>query len=67
MFVFIFKGVKVRNYSANNIMECPVGQKSYKSIQICQIFLFFDIETLKDDSLNSYKSTLFQKNATSMC
>ena len=50
-------------------MECPVGQKSYKSIQICQIFLFFDIEicfickdlkdfspqaTLKDDSLNSY-------------
>ena len=44
MFVFIFKGVKVRNYSANNIMECPVGQKSYKSIQICQIFLFFDIE-----------------------
>ena len=60
-------------------MECPVGQnlqlgvaKSYKSIQICQIFLFFDIEicfickdlkdfspqaTLKDDSLNSYSKT----------
>ena len=32
------------NYSANNKKECPVGQKSYKSIQIFQIFLFFDIE-----------------------
>ncbi len=58
-----------RIYSANNIKECPVGQKSYKSIQIYQIFLFFDIEicficidlkdfspqaTQKNDSLNSY-------------
>ena len=28
------------NCSVNNIKECPVGQKSYKSIQIFQIFFF---------------------------
>ena len=28
----------------NNNKECPVGQKSYKSIQIFQIFIFFAIE-----------------------
>ena len=27
------------NYSANMIKECPIGQKSNKSIQICQIFI----------------------------
>ena len=69
---FIFsklKEVKEGICSANIIKECPFGQKSYKSIQICQNFLFFTIEicliykdledfspkaTQKDDSLNGY-------------
>jgi hypothetical protein len=32
--------IQLRIFSANNIKECPIGQKSYKSIQICQIFIF---------------------------
>ena len=58
------------NYSANNIKECPIGQKSYKSVQIKHNYLIdlfrferFGYAELKvlakgdsfSDSLNSYE------------
>ena len=64
------------NYSANMIKECPIGQKSNKSIQICQIFIiiamgiclickdlkdFSPQATQKRDSLNSYISRIKAK------
>ncbi len=33
------RGENANNYSVNHIKECPIGQKSCKSIQICQIFM----------------------------
>ena len=35
-------------YSPNNFKKCPNGQKSYKSIQIWQIFIFFHHSNLFD-------------------
>ena len=32
-----YKSARTGNYSGNHIKECPIGQKSHKSIQICQI------------------------------
>ena len=36
-----YKSDRTGNYSANHIKECPIGQKSNKSIQICQTFMIF--------------------------
>ena len=55
------------NDSANNIKECPVGQKFHKSIQISQIFICLDLEIwLICDDLKDFSPKATKKQIISL-